>query len=167
MNTKKWMTFVAGFITGLIIIHLWGLISNNNSVDSPVKVTVADDTAQTQDDTIINETTGGTDTTDVIQVSDQTAGGAVKVVSVSMPQLGWVVIHEIKDGVIANALGASLRDSGEHNDIDVYLLRDTVSGGEYAVVLYQDDGDREFSLALDAPITDSSGNFIMSRFNTE
>jgi len=68
---------------------------------------------------------------------------------------------------MANALGAVRRDSGVSADVLVRLLRATVSGGTYAVVLYNDNGDRQFNLSQDFPLKDAEGKYVMSTFSAE
>ncbi len=159
---KKVFTFIAGFIVGILFVYIWGQIFTPKAEAPTVDILT---TEQAQDDNSESQVTDKSTATP-ITVVDQNAGDVVRIALANMPQRGWLVVHEIKGGVIANALGASLRDKGEQKDIDVYLLRPTVSGGEYAVVLYDDNGDRQFSLATDAVVKDASGNFIMNKFKT-
>ncbi len=105
-----------------------------------------------------------------ISVTDQSAGLTVIVERVDMRDFdsgGWVVVHEIKNDRIANALGASRRDAGEYENVEVKLLRGTVSGGEYAVILYNDNGDRKFDLNKDFPVRTENGEYIMSTFSAK
>ena len=159
---KKGTVFVAGFVVGMLFIYIWSHIFTPK-VEAPAIDTI---TEEVQDTKTGEGTTTGTTTTP-ITVTDQTAGDVVRVAVANMPKLGWLAVHEIKDGVIANALGASLRDKGEQKDINIYLLRPTVKGGEYAVVLYDDNGDRQFSLTSDSVATMPDGSFIMSKFKTK
>ncbi|MCD5384392.1 MAG: hypothetical protein LRZ97_00575 [Candidatus Pacebacteria bacterium] len=169
---NKGFTFVVGFIVGIVTIYVWGQIFS----DKPV--TIVNEDAQevmnidaggetnvdAEDDSVV---VVGEDaiTTEGIILTPQIADELVNISSIYMSKDGWIVIHEIKDGVIANALGAARRDAGKHEDVVVHLLRNTVSGGEYAVVLYEDDGDKQFNLASDIPVVDEQGGFIMSKFS--
>jgi len=165
---KKGMTFLAGLVVGILSIYLWGQISDSRADTAVLDMHTVDSTNKTQknDESADATKKGAVQSYGDIQVVDQVSGGTVQVANVNMPKLGWVVVHEIRDGIIYNALGASLRDAGEHSDIAVYLLRHIVPGAEYAVVLYEDDGDRQFSMASDAPIIDADGGFVMSKFKT-
>ncbi len=173
MNMKKAGTFIIGFLVGILLIYLWGQLFNNKA-----DTDITDFTITTESQEISNDDENSTDSTDktstitntvgsdAIKVEDQKAGDIVQVSNINMPESGWVVIHEIKDGIIANALGASFVEMGENDNVSVYLLRNTTQAGEYAVILYGDDGDRQFSLTSDSPILDVNGDFIMSKFNT-
>ncbi len=169
---KKAGTFIIGFLVGMLVIYLWGQLFNNKVDTDITDFTITAESQELLDDENSTDNTDKTSTTtnivnNTIKVEDQEAGGVVQVSSVNMPESGWAVIHEIKDGIIANALGASFIEKGENNNVSVYLLRNTIEAGKYAVILYGDDGDREFSLTSDSPILDANGDFIMSEFNTK
>ena len=99
-------------------------------------------------------------------VSEQAAGNEVLVERVSMHDTGWIVVHEVINGHISNALGATRRDAGEHTDVTVSLLRNTEPSGSYVVVLYSDNGNGTFEISLDLPIVDESGEALIQAFNT-
>jgi len=99
----------------------------------------------------------------IIVVKDQPAGFKVIVDSVSLENVGWVAIHEDRDGELGNILGAYRFENGTHSG-EVELLRNTVEGGTYYAVIYNDDGDREFDHKKDVPLVDGLGNEIISEF---
>jgi len=168
---KKGLTFVSGFVVGVVALYAWGQIFNK----SEVVVDTTKDAMSTQEPIEVTsapvqqgEVEGGQAMAGKsIVLAQQVAGNSVVVSAVSMPKSGWVVVHEIKSGAVANALGAARREVGEYTDVSVQLLRSTVSGGAYAVVLYDDNGDKSFSLASDAPLSDGNGGFVMKKFNIE
>ncbi len=94
-----------------------------------------------------------------ISVEDQPAGNVVVVKSFQLPpEGGWLVVHEIgPDMTLRNALGAHRYDSSVTSGV-VELLRPTQPGNQYAVVLYRDNGDRQFSLQEDHPFLDAQTN---------
>lgn len=96
-----------------------------------------------------------------VDVEDQPAGNSVKISSIVLNEMGWVVIHEDASGKPGNVLGAALVFAGEHSLVPVELLRNTEKGKTYHVVLHTDNGDRVFDLKKDFPITDSAGNVQM------
>lgn len=73
-----------------------------------------------------------------VSVSDQPAGETVLVDAISITSPSWVVVRE--EGWI---LGARRVDESG-SEISVPLLRATEAGGSYEVVIYIDDGDRQF-----------------------
>ena len=98
-----------------------------------------------------------------ILVNDQRAGSVVTVASVETDASVWVVVREDKDGVVGNILGASRVDSGASNNIVINLLRPTVVGQTYRIVLFKDDGDSKFDYKIDVPMT-SDGTLISRPF---
>lgn len=101
----------------------------------------------------------------MLAISNQSAGLQVAVSHVVLPYAGWVVIHEDRDGVPGNALGAARVIDGRES-LTVDLLRGTLPGKTYYGLLYRDDGDKLFSLDNDFPIRDEKGNPVMVRFMT-
>ena len=99
-----------------------------------------------------------------LSVKDQMPGSKVIVEHVEIHESGWVVVHEIEGGHVLNALGATRMNTGIHKDIVVDLLRNTVPGGSYAVILYSDNGNKEFEIRGDLPIIDTAGDPVMQSF---
>jgi hypothetical protein len=86
-----------------------------------------------------------------VSVKDQSASDTVKLDSVTFGASGgWAVVHEMEGEFLGRALGARRFDVGTVVG-EVPLLRNTVAGKLYQVVLYADNGDKEFSLVNDKP----------------
>ena len=98
-----------------------------------------------------------------IIVNDQPAGMRVMIESVSMDQVGWVVVREDRNGEFGNILGAQRFDIGSSNG-EVELLRNTVEGGTYYAVIYGDDGDMKFDYEKDTPILSDNEEPIFVEF---
>lgn len=100
-----------------------------------------------------------------IVVSNQPSGNSVMISELLMPQGGgWVVVHEHEGGALKNALGAKYFEEGSWSGT-VSLLRNTVVGQTYFVVIYEDDGDRRFSMVNDRPFVDlTTGQVIRKQF---
>ena len=79
-----------------------------------------------------------------VSVSDQLAGFAVQIDRATLAEDGWIVIAEDVEGEPAYLLGASRRDAGTYENVDVELLRNTEEGNTYYAVIYKDDGDKQF-----------------------
>lgn len=102
-----------------------------------------------------------------VAVSDQAGGSVVVIDEVVMPEAGWVVVHEMRDGHIGNALGAGrVREAGDYSDFEVPLLRSTGVQERYIVVLYSDNGNGEFDINVDLPIVDAFGEAMVAEFET-
>jgi len=180
--TKTVLSLLGGFIVGILIIWGWNTYSERTSARDISATTttptnlIADtgDTSDSELDTTAIEETSTIINTDVVTavesshigVRDQAFGSMVNVASVTLETDGWIVVHEEQNGFIANALGAKRRDAGQHSNLMIPLLRDTVENSRYWIVLYTDDGDRQFNLQTDFPLRDSEETPITSSFKT-
>ncbi len=147
--------FVLGVATGRDIRYMG--VGRENPAEQQTDKT-SDDT-----DTILNPSESNDA---ALSVQPQAAGMTVLAARVSLDAAGWAVVHEVDGGHILNALGAARLDQGAHEKIVVELLRNTEPGREYAVVLYADNGNKEFELRGDLPMIDIDGNPIMQTFKT-
>ena len=178
--TKTAFSFIGGFIIGLILILIWNAVMNKSATDVPGESTtpdieITDETAMDGDammtdengDSVLNESAENTPESTSITAHSQTAGDSVMVANATLDTDGWIVIHEERDTRISNALGAVRRDAGTYTNVTVPLLRPTNAGSRYWVVLYSDNGDREFSLADDTPLRDANNDPITSSFEAQ
>lgn len=157
-------TFLAGFAAGVLVLFVIGIVTerdirymgNRTAAD-----TVEQDGAATDEE--VGQITG---MAAALAVRDQSAGATTTVEQVEMSVPGWAVVHEIEGGHVLNALGATRLDAGKHENVSVELLRATEPGGSYAVILYTDNGNKEFEIRGDLPVIDISGNPVMKSFRT-
>ncbi|PIR83728.1 hypothetical protein COU18_03580 [Candidatus Kaiserbacteria bacterium CG10_big_fil_rev_8_21_14_0_10_51_14] len=98
-----------------------------------------------------------------VTVVDQPAGSSVLVASVSVPQMGWVAVRDNNGHV----LGAARVEAGTHASVVVPLLRVTESGGRYQVLLYTDDGDREYDLHKDSLLMRADASVVGAMFSAQ
>jgi hypothetical protein len=87
-----------------------------------------------------------------VVVSDQVEGDTVTVSSVSIGEDGWIAVRDARDNGLGNILGATYVTEGDYVNKEVKLLRNTESGELYEVILFSDNGDREFNHLVDAVI---------------
>ncbi len=99
-------------------------------------------------------------TTEAVSVSNQPAGMSVTVASVSVNQRDWIAIRDAS----GRTLGAALFSAGVHTNVTVPLLRATVAGERYQVLLYVDDGSKQFDLHKDALLIGTGGAVIGTTF---
>lgn len=168
MNNKAQfiIIFLVGFLLGL-------LVGPTFTSDKLASDNVNDTDVVKEEESTTSEVKNGTEkpTTsavgiNTIAVDNQIAGDRVMLSKIVIEEEGWVVVHEVVDGVLTNALGASRLNPGVHNDGYVELLRNTESGSVYFVVLYSDNGDGEFKLADDHPLMNSKSELISTTFET-
>ncbi len=163
------VALVAGLIIGWFIGHgsapktaMTGgnnMVADSNSAMNENKNT--DDSSMAGEDSSMSS-----DTDAAVMVSDQTAGDAVTVASVETSKPTWVAVREDNNGVMGNILGASRVDAGASNNIVVNLLRPTMAGKDYFVVLFTDNGDRTFDYKTDMPV-DSNGSPFSQTFKAQ
>jgi len=92
-----------------------------------------------------------------ISVENQGAGLEVIVGEVTLSEAGWVAVREIINGEMGNILGATrIKKAGTSVDVSVKVLRPTVSGQDYAIVIYRDDGDEDFDFNFDSLVVSGS-----------
>ena len=89
-----------------------------------------------------------------VVVNTQKAGNSVKLESATYPvKEGWIGVRDNQDGKLGGILGV-VRFSEEQGLVptEIILQRPTVAGKEYAVVVYEESGDRKFNVADDKQI---------------
>ncbi|MBI2612984.1 hypothetical protein HYW59_04245 [Candidatus Kaiserbacteria bacterium] len=166
---------VAGIILALIFIGGWWLIARNASLDTGEMETEreVEDTGMPTSSSAVNpssvlgplseETPTIAGSHESIDVVDQPAGMTVKVSAATLAQTGWIAVRDV-DG---RTLGAGRFEAGVYADADVPLLRATTAGGRYQVLIYVDDGDKEFDLHKDILVTGADGTVAGDVFSAQ
>lgn len=173
---KTIVAFVAGLLIGGLLVWVF---SATDAPDASTDTTTdesawsdsyeseddAEDASDEANDTQTNNTDTTTDTSGTtvsdggaLTVENQDAGVSVELANVVYPaQEGWIVVHEVVDGVRGNALGAARFDTAVGlTPESVRLLRATEVGSEYHVLFYTEDGNKAFNLDGDTPIDGSA-----------
>ncbi len=156
-------TFLIGVLVGFGVYSMW---DNSAAVKSFVK---QDEKAQEKGDAIEESLNEGTllDTDKeysgayAVSAQDQPAGLKVIIDSATMSEQGWIVIHEDRDGAPGNILGARRFETGTSSG-EVTLLRNTVEGGTYYVMIHTDDGDGEFDYTKDLPVMENDAPLMVT-----
>ena len=89
-----------------------------------------------------------------VTVNSQPVSSRIKLDSVTYPvKEGWIGVRDYQDGKLGGILGV-VRFSEEQGLVptEIILQRSTVAGKEYAVVIYEENGDRKFNVAEDKQI---------------
>jgi hypothetical protein len=111
---------------------------------------------------------GGSDA--AFMVSNQSAGGTVKVDKVTFGKNGgWVVIRDDVNGAAGpRILGASWFPEGASMNGMVSLLRNTEAGKKYHALLHADtNGDKQYKTADDQAVADQGGKQVESVFSAQ
>ncbi|MEK7536108.1 MAG: hypothetical protein AAB590_03835 [Patescibacteria group bacterium] len=99
-----------------------------------------------------------------VSVSNQPAGNIVNLDAITISTSGWAVVHDADEsGNPGWMLGAQRFDPGSYSSGQIEVLRNTISGKTYFVVIHNDDGDKQFDYHLDVPIT-QGGKMVASSF---
>jgi len=140
-----------------------GVMSDTSNSDTAVLGDTDTRTSPTiQDSGVTAVKIGGS----TLTVTDQVSGGTVLIDSVLLAKDAWVVVHEDRDGMIGNILGAQYLQAGSYESVIVTLLRDTMPETRNYVTIYIDDGDRLFDYKKDSMVTNESGGPIAVAFQT-
>lgn len=134
--------YIGGAVGLIIILIIAGYLMYAKQVSSPV-VGNHTDTAK--------ENVGD----NPLVVDDQAAGESVAIRAMDLPEGSWIAIKEKSSGRI---LGAARFPAGATSG-EVELLRATVAGGAYEVVVYADDGDKAFDHKKDTLVESVSASF--------
>jgi len=89
-----------------------------------------------------------------VVVNSQAPSTKIKLDSATYPvKEGWIGVRDYQDGKLGGILGV-VRFSEEQGLVptEIILQRPTVAGKEYAVVVYEENGDRKFNVADDKQI---------------
>lgn len=158
---------IAGIVVVLLVIGAWYLGTSfkpSTATKTTTGISTSATTAGTSSDTKTTTATSGATAVQVsgsaVTVKDQPAGSYVMVASVTLPQMGWVAVRDAE----GRTLGAGRFDAGTYSAVQVPLLRNTVSGERYQVLLYIDDGDKVFDLRKDTLVMNSDGSVAGTNF---
>lgn len=89
-----------------------------------------------------------------VVVNDQKASASIALESATYPvSEGWIGVREYNNDQLGYILGV-VRFSESQGLVpnELILQRSTTAGNRYAVVIYTEDGDRQFNLASDVQI---------------
>ncbi len=153
MTSDELKTAATGFLPGVVVgaAVVWLAMSMSASPMIPVSLDAdtTDPEPQAPSEAVV-KTAPPTGVS--VSANDQPAGRAVIVEKAMLTATSWIAIRDFADGKIGNILGAVRREAGASDDVIVDLLRATVPGSEYAVVVFTDDGDGKFDSKRDTPV---------------
>lgn len=159
---------IVSFIVGLLIGGLLVWAFSGPAVDAPNKSDEnqeeeevmdeenEDEATETEEETaeVVAETPVLSVGEGEVEVTNQAAGTSVALSSATYPvSEGWIGVRDYSNGQLGGLLGV-VRFSESQGLVPsaVVLQRPTVAGKEYAVVVYTESGDRQFSLANDVQL---------------
>lgn len=153
---------VVSFIVGLLIggLLVWAFSGpqaeapKENKADDQKEEVAEEKTTETETEAEVEEVAAAPELAvgeGKVTVAAHTAGVSVALASATYPVAeGWIGVRDYADGKLGNILGVSrFSQSQGLVPTEVVLQRPTVAGKEYAVVVFTENGDREFNLADD------------------
>ena len=164
---KTLVSFIVGLLIGGMLV--WAFSGPSaDAPDAEVVVDEAGDVVDTVDTTVVDPVVGAVnDTVDAIAlpslavgdgsvtVTDQPAGTSVTLDRVTYPvSEGWIGVRQYNDGELGRYINGVVRFSESQGLVPdaIVLQQPTVAGQEYAIVIFAEDGDFDFSLANDVQI---------------
>lgn len=168
VQTEEGKKTIVAFVVGLLIggLLVWAFTGSEpaeapESTDEPT-TEVTSDTAAGEGETDTTEVATDTPTTPAtlpvgdgsIIVENQPASSRVAMVSATYPVAeGWIGVRDYTAGNLGGILGV-VRFSESQGLVpsDIILQRPTRPGNTYAVVIFTEDGDRQFNSAGDVQI---------------
>lgn len=168
---KTLVAFVVGLLIGGMLV--WAFSGPDASApatsdDDDTELTTSSDdntTSETNDDSdsdVVTETpTLQVGNGDVV-VNDQPASRSIVLESATYPvSEGWIGVREYNNDQLGFILGV-VRFSESQGLIpdEIVLQRSTTAGNRYAVVIFTEDGDFDFSLAGDVQIDEIFDTFV-------
>ena len=158
VRTAHAIPFLIGLALGALAASAWFLGETVFITTEPASETTASSTPLATP----------ADKSGTLAVSNQPAGMTVVVDTETVPPPGvWVAVRDVNtDGTLGNILGAA-RAHGPVANFSIPLLRATVPGTQYAVILYRENGDGVFDPPEDSVYVDfDSGSRVVQYFTT-
>lgn len=149
MKNKSIIIFVS-----LIIIVIVGLFFFNAFLKKNV--------VNTEDQTQVEDTT---EVLPFVVAPEQAGGINVFIENATLPLGGYVVIHKEEENKPGAIIGVSeFLPAGIAENFLIDIDEEVVEGDFLFAMLHKDNGNQEFSLEEDFPLTDNEGNIVLVRF---
>lgn len=170
-DKKTVIAFIVGLLIGGLLVWAFSGPAASAPNDADRKSDgKGEETAATSADTVNNESIEAEIELSVpelqvgegaVTIGDKKAGLSVPLSDVTYPvEEGWIGIRNYTEGRLGYILGV-VRFSKSQGLVpsEIVLQTPTRAGAEYAVVMFTEDGDRQFNLATDTQIDKVFGSF--------
>jgi hypothetical protein len=162
---KTIVAFTVGLLIGGLLV--WAFTGGNN-VEAPsitdeptAEVDTTEEQLESEGEVPATNTPTSTPSAPVLNVGDgavvvnnQPASNRIAMVSATYPvSEGWIGVRDYTNGNLGGILGVvRFSESQGLVPADIILQRPTRAGNTYAVVIFTEDGDRQFNSAGDVQI---------------
>ena len=150
MNNKERTNLIIIGAALIIIVLLGWLVVSRNRAPSSV---LGNSTTTTSGTSATTTTTASS--SDTLTVKDQKSGLNVDVESMTLSADSWVAVKDPNGWILGAGRFAPGTVSGS-----VPLLRGTLAGKTYTVVIYTDNGDKAFDFHTDTLVDGVSSTFV-------
>ena len=156
-NQKTIVAFVVGLlIGGLLVWAFSGPSDQPKPGDKQMSAEESSMTDESEDSSVEDEAAGPklmVGNGDIV-VEAQPASRSITIEKAEYPVAeGWIGVREYNDGELGYILGVNrFSESQGLVPEQIELVRATTAGTEYAIVVYQEDGDFDFSTAGDVQL---------------
>lgn len=163
-SQKTVVSFIAGLIVGALLLWMFG--GDTAEKTATTKDANEDESAEVLDEDEMEVEDGDTTTETEVEMPEmevgdaevglesRAAGSTLSLSSATFPtDAGWIAVRSYSNGEVGNVLGAS-RYSKEQGLVpsEIELLSPMVAGGQYAIVFFSENGDRQFNMRTDLPL---------------
>ena len=154
-NQKTIVSFIVGLLIGGLLV--WAFSGPTTEAPSEPSEETEEMTSEDEmsDDSMEEEEEAAAPALSVgdgsISIADQPAGLSVEMISAEYPvEEGWIGVRTYENEQLSNILGVN-RFSASQGLIPeaIQLVTPTVPGTTYAIVVFEEDGDFDFSLSGD------------------
>lgn len=157
MNKKNIIFLAVGIIAIILIGYFWG--------GKKIALAPSDNLNNVAGKKENNSNITTTISSSKITLSNQIPGEVVLISEVTMPEQGWVAVHDDNEGEPGNILGAYFLPAGTHKSQMIPLLRAITDDNSYLIVIHGDNGDRVFDYKADTPILNTNGQIETAVFS--
>lgn len=157
-SQKTIVAFVVGLLIGGLIVS--AISGDNKDVEKMEEINATETTQETSEENSENEAETEAEVPalqvgegDVV-INNQAPSRLIAIESAVYPvSEGWIGVRDYQEGNLGLILGV-VRFSESQGLVpnDIILQTSTIAGREYAVVIYTENGDFDFSLANDVQI---------------
>jgi len=153
-NTTNWI--IIGAVAVVLILGGWWLFMGKPDDGKGAVVTTTGTDVPATGTTVVPPAPVTTTTAsgETITVQNQAAGASAMISGMNLTRESWVAVRDAK-----SILGAGRFAAGATSGT-VKLLRSTVKGETYQVVVYVDDGDKKFDFKIDALVSGVNASFM-------
>ncbi len=166
-SKKAIISFVVGLLIGGLVVSAF-MVPADPANDMPMndddREMMDENSDEAMDDMDMSDNDSNMSGEANIEVEDQPASSSISLTTAEYPVAeGWIGVRQYNDGQLGSLLGV-VRFSSSQGLMPqaIQLVAPTTAGSEYAVVIFEEDGDFDFSTTGDVEM-----NTVFDTFTAE